>query len=67
MMAFGASCSKDIAPIATNSETCKVKYTQIYFNKKEKKVIEKINSNLQYRPIMQKIGRNILINSEVFK
>ncbi len=66
MMLSGASCSRTIAQTATNSDTCKVKYTQIYFNKKEKKIIDEINSNAKYRLVMQKIGKNILTNSEVF-
>lgn len=67
MILSGASCSRTIAPTATNSDTCKVKYTQIYFNKQDKKIIDEINSNAKYRPVMQKLGRNILTNSNVFK
>lgn len=67
MTLSGASCSASIARTATNSDLCKAKYTQIYFSKKEKKIIDEINANAKYRPIMQKLGKNILTNSEVFK
>lgn len=67
MMLSGTSCLGATAQTATSNETCKINYTEFYFNKKEKKIIEEINLNEKYFPIMQKIGRNIWTNSNVFK
>ena len=63
---FGTSCSKDIAPIAPSINLCKVRYTTPILTQKDKENVIDISKNQSHKETLDKLGRNVFINSEEF-
>ena len=66
LLMSGISCSKSIAPIAQSPTLCQVIYSPPTLLKKDRENIEVISQNPEHKETIDKLGRNIFINSEEF-